>query len=81
MATKMKQSLAEMEQAFVEEIYEDRVRRDSLRRSAIMRSQQRRLDQVHKRGTARFIVLVLVLLATAAIVTVAMFRTLYIVLG
>jgi hypothetical protein len=81
MATKMKQSLAEMEQAFVEEIYEDRVRRDSLRRSAIMRSQQRRLDQVHKRGTARFIVLVLVLLATAAIVTVAMFRTLYIVMG
>ena len=81
MATKMKQSLAELEQAFVEEIYEDRVRRDSLRRSAIMRSQQRRLDQVHKRGTARFIILVLVLLATAAIVTVAMFRTLYIVMG
>jgi len=81
MATKMKQSLAELEQAFVEEIYEDRVRRDSLRRSAIIRSQQRRLDQVHKRGTARFIILVLVLLATAAIVTVAMFRTLYIVMG
>ncbi|MDX6689052.1 MAG: hypothetical protein QOG15_509 [Solirubrobacteraceae bacterium] len=81
MATKMKQSLAELEQAFVEEIYEDRARRNSLRRSAIMRSQQRRLDQVHKRGTARFIVLVLVLLATAAIVAIAMFRTLYIVMG
>jgi len=81
MATKMKQSLAELEQAFVEEIHEDRARRNSLRRRAIMRSQQRRLDQVHKRGTARFIVLVLVLLATAAIVTVAMFRTLYIVMG
>lgn len=81
MATKMQQSLAELEQAFVEEIHDDRVRRDSLRRRAIMRSQQRRLDQVHKRGTARFIVLVLVLLATAAIVTVAMFRTLYIVMG
>ena len=81
MATKMQQSLAELEQAFVEEIHEDRARRDSLRRRAIMRSQQRRLDQVHKRGTARFIVLVLVRLATAAIVTVAMFRTLYIVMG
>ncbi len=81
MATKMQQSLAELEQAFVEETHEDRFRRESLRRSAIMRAQQRRLDQVHKRGTARFIVLVLVLLATAAIVTVAMFRTLYIVMG
>ncbi|MDQ3675591.1 MAG: hypothetical protein M3401_02125 [Actinomycetota bacterium] len=81
MATKMQQSLAELEQAFVEETHEDRSRRESLRRSAIMRAQQRRLDQVHKRGTARFIVLVLVLLATAAIVTVAMFRTLYIVMG
>ncbi len=77
----MQQSLAELEQAFVEETHEDRARRDSLRRRAIMRSQQRRLDQVHKRGTARFIVLVLVLLATAAIVTIAMFRTLYIVMG
>lgn len=81
MATKMRQSLAELEEAFVEEIYEDRVRRDSLRRRAVLRSQQRQLDQVHKRGTARFIVLVLVLLATAAIVTIAMFRTLYIVMG
>jgi hypothetical protein len=81
MATKMQQSLAELEQAFVEETHEDRARRESLRRQAIMRAQQRRLDQVHKRGTARFIILVLVLLATAAIVTVAMFRTLYIVMG
>jgi hypothetical protein len=81
MATKMQQSLAELEQAFVEEVHEDRARRNSLRRSAIMRSQQRRLDQVHKRGTTRFVILVLVLLATAAIVTVAMFRTLYIVMG
>lgn len=81
MATKMQRSLAELEQAFVEETYEDRARRASLRRRAIMRAQQRQLDQVHKRGTARFIVLVLVLLATAAIVTIAMFRTLYIVMG
>lgn len=77
----MQQSLAELEQAFVEEIHDDRARRESLRRHAIMRAQQRRLDQVHKRGTARFIVLVLMLLATAAIVTIAMFRTLYIVMG
>jgi hypothetical protein len=81
MAPKMRQSLAEFERAFVEETYEDRVRRESLRRKAVLRSRQRNLERVHKRGTARFIVLVLVLIATAAIVTIAMFQTLYIVMG
>ena len=81
MATKMRQSLAEFERAFVEETHEDRVRRDSLRRRAMLRARQRKLQRVHKRGTARFVVLVLVLLATAVVVTVAMFQTLYIVMG
>ena len=81
MATKMQQSLAELERAFVEKTHRDRARRQSLRRRAVIRSQQRQLDQVHKRGTARFVVLVLVLLVTAAIVTIAMFRTLYVVMG
>jgi hypothetical protein len=81
MATRMRQSLAEFERAFHEETNDDRIRRESLRRKAVMRSQQRRLEQTHKRGTARFIVLVLVLIATAVIVTVAMFQTLYIVMG
>ncbi|HEX8158116.1 MAG TPA: hypothetical protein VF526_12095 [Solirubrobacteraceae bacterium] len=81
MATRMRQSLDEFERAFVEETYEDRARRDSLRRKAIMRSRERDLQRVHKRGTARFIVLVLVLIATAIVVTVAMFQTLYVVMG
>ena len=81
MATRMRQSLDEFERAFHEETHEDRVRRESLRRRAVMRSQQRRLEQTHKQGTARFIVLVLVLIATAVIVTIAMFQTLYIVMG
>jgi len=81
MATKMQQSLAELERAFVEKTHRDRARRQSLRRRAVIRSQQRQLDQVHKRGTARFVLLVLVLLVTAAIVTIAMFRTLYVVMG
>jgi hypothetical protein len=81
MATRMRKSLAEFEQAFVEETHVDRVRRESLRRKAIMRSRQRTLERVHKRATARFIVLVLMLIATAVIVTVAMFQTLYIVMG
>jgi hypothetical protein len=77
----MRQSLDEFERAFAEETYVDRVRRESLRRKAVMRSRQRNLERVHKRGTARFIVLVLMLIATAVVVTIAMFQTLYIVMG
>jgi hypothetical protein len=77
----MRQSLAEFERAFHEETHDDRVRRESLRRKAVMRAQQRRIERTHKHGTARFIVLVLVLIATAVIVTIAMFQALYIVMG
>ena len=81
MATRMRQSLAEFERAFHEETHDDRVRRESLRRKAVMRAQQRRLERTHKHGTARFVVLVLVLVATAVVVTIAMFKTLYVVMG
>ncbi len=81
MATRMRQSLAEFERAFHDETHEDRARRESLRRQAVLRARQRNLERVHKRGTARFIVLVLMLIATAVIVTVAMFQTLYVVMG
>ena len=77
----MRQSLDEFEQAFVEETHVDRVRRESLRRKAALRARQRNLERVHKRGTARFVVLVLMLIATAVIVTIAMFQTLYVVMG
>jgi membrane glycosyltransferase len=81
MATRMRQTLADFERAFHDETHEDRVRRESLRRQAVLRSRQRNLERVHKRGTARFVVLVLMLIATAVIVTVAMFQTLYVVMG
>lgn len=81
MATKMRQSLDEFERAFVEHTHTDRARRESLRRKAVLRSRQRTLEKVHKRGTARFIMLVLVLIATAVIVTVVMFQTLAYVMG
>jgi membrane glycosyltransferase len=77
----MRQTLADFERAFHDETHEDRVRRESLRRKAALRARQRNLERVHKRGTARFIVLVLMLIATAVIVTIAMFQTLYIVMG
>ena len=81
MATKMRQSLDEFERAFVEETHVDRVRRESLRRKAVLRSRQRNLEKVHKRGTARFIMLVLMIIATAVVVTIVMFQTLAYVMG
>jgi hypothetical protein len=78
---KMRQSLAEWERAFVKEASLDRVRRDSLRRTTEQRAFKRDLERRHKRGSVRFVLLVLTLILTAAIVTVVMFRTLYLLLG
>jgi hypothetical protein len=78
---RMRQSLAQLERAFVEEAALDRSRREQLRRTAAQRSRQRRVEQVHKRGSMRFTLLVISLIATAGIVTVAMFETLYRLLG
>jgi hypothetical protein len=78
---KMRQSLAEWERAFVKEISLDRRRRDSLRRTAEQRALKREVERRHKRGSVRFGLLVLTLVMTAVIVTVAMFRTLYLLLG
>jgi len=78
---KMRQSLAEWEQAFVKEASLDRRRRDSLRRTAEQRALKRAVQRRHKRGSVRFALLVLTLILTAAVVTIAMFRTLYLLLG
>jgi hypothetical protein len=78
---KMRQSLAEWERAFVKEISLDRRRRDSLRRTTEQRALKREVDRRHKRGSVRFAMLVLTLIMTAVIVTVVMFRTLYLLLS
>jgi cytoskeletal protein RodZ len=78
---RMRQSLSELERAFFEEAEADRLRRERLYRQAAVRSSKRRIERSHKKGSLRFVVLVLVLLATAVLVTVAMFRALYIVMG
>jgi hypothetical protein len=77
----MRQSLQQFERAFVEEAQVDRARREALRRQAAARSRQRQVELVRKRSTLRFVALVLTLIATAVIVTVLMFQTLYWVLG
>lgn len=78
---RMRQSFAQFEEAFLEESQADAARRERLRREATYRSRDRQLQRVHKRGTMRFTLLVLTLIATAVLVTVAMFQALYIVMG
>jgi ABC-type transport system involved in cytochrome bd biosynthesis fused ATPase/permease subunit len=81
MAMKMRQSLAQLEQEFRHEAQLDRTRRESLHRKAVRRSRRRWREREHKRSSIRFWVLALSLIATAVIVTVAMFETLYYLLG
>jgi len=78
---KMRQSLSDLERAFVKEISLDRRRRASLRRTAEQRTLKREVAKRKKRGSVRFTLLVLTLILTAVTVTVAMFRTLYLLLG
>jgi cell division septal protein FtsQ len=78
---RMRQSLADIEEAFFEEINEDRERRERLRRHAEQRARHRRVARTHRHGTLRFALVMVVLLATAVVVTMAMFRALYLVMG
>ena len=81
MAMKMRQDLASFERAFVEEAEADRVRRERVYREARQRQYARRRERVHKHGSLRFAIVLLTLLATAVIVAIAMFQTLYVVMG
>ena len=78
---RMQQSLAQIEEAFVEEIEEDRYRRERLRAEAEQRTRRRHTYRTQKHGTMRFFLLVLTLIATAVFVTIAMFQTLIYVMG
>jgi hypothetical protein len=78
---RMRESLAQLERAFVDEIEQDRAKAERLRREAERRTRQRQLAKTHKRGSMRFGLLCLILVATAVLVTIAMFETLYYVMG
>jgi hypothetical protein len=76
----MRQSLRQLERAFVAEAELDRDRRELLRRTAERRAAKRRSERRVKQGKSRFIVLSITLIATAVIVSVVMFRALYLIL-
>ena len=81
MATRLRKSIAQFEEAFHEQSEAARVRDEELLREATVRNHTRKLEKQHKHGTLRFVMLVLLLTGTAVLVTVAMFETLYMVMG
>ena len=78
---RMRQSLAEWEEAFHEQAAADVARREKLRREAVKRSRTRRIEKVEKHGKARYIGLVLAIIATSVLVTFIMFETLARLIG
>jgi hypothetical protein len=78
---KMRQSLSQFEAAFREEQLEERERRERLRSAAANRSRVRRIEKTSRNGTLRFFALALTMIATAVIVTIAMFQTLSLLLA
>ena len=81
MAMKMRQSLAELEQDFRHEMQLDRSRSQLMWRRATSRSRKREREREKKRSSMRFWLLVISLIGTAVAVTIAMFETLYYLLG
>jgi len=77
---RMRQSIAEIEDAFFEEIEEDRERNERLRRHAEQRARHRHAARTSRHGTLRFSLVLLTLIATAVVVTIVMFNTLYYVM-
>ena len=78
---RMRQSIAQFEEAFREEAEASVVCRERLRREATVRSKVRRHERVHKQGTMRFVLLCVAIIATAVGVTIAMFETLALLVG
>ena len=81
MASRMRQSLREFEQRFHQETIDELEHHQHVYHRAARRLRSRKVERTHRHGTVRFFFLVLLLVATAVIVAVAMFETLYIVMG
>ena len=80
-AMRMRQSLAELEEEFLEQMEREQTRAEQQVRVAVQRTRVRRRERAIKRSSMRFWMLVLALMATAVGVAAAMFETLYLLLG
>jgi hypothetical protein len=77
----MRQSLGQLERSFEQEAATERVRRRHLQKEAVERTRVRRRAKIEKRQQLRFILLLLSILLTVVVVTVAMFETLSWLMG
>ena len=73
---RMRQSLAQFEEAFREEAADSVVRRESLRKQSAQRARVRHVQRSRKQGKLRFTLLALSIVVTAVVVTIVMFETL-----
>jgi hypothetical protein len=80
-AMRMRQSLAQFEEAFREEAAESVERREKLRTQSAQRARVRRVERSRKQGKLRFTLLALSIVLTAVIVTIVMFETLAMLAG
>lgn len=78
---KMRQSLNQLERAFIEQTEAQEGHAEAVKRDVELRSRERALDRTHRAGHVRFWVLVLMLVGTAILVTVVMFQLLLLVMG
>jgi hypothetical protein len=81
MAMKMRQSLAQFEREFLHATQRERSESVHLQRDVVVRSRKRSWERNRQRSSMRFWVLALSLVATAILVTVAMFFSLYYLLA
>ena len=77
----MDQSLVDFEEAFAEQIQAERQAARRVHAKVAHRAKQRELDDVNRRGTLRFLGLVSMLILTAVVVTLVMFKALFLILG
>ena len=78
---RMRQSLAQFEEAFREEAAESVERGEKLRTQSAQRARVRRVERNRKQGKLRFTLLALSIVLTAVIVTIVMFETLAMLAG
>ena len=77
----VRETLAELEDAFHEHTAAERHRRQQLRAQAAERARARRVQQVERQSRLRFAGLVIAILATTIVVTVLMFEALALIIG
>jgi Flp pilus assembly protein TadB len=77
---KLRKSLSHFERALEAETEIDRNRREALKRAAERRARKRTIERHTREGQARFILLSITLTTTAIVVSILMFRLLYVLL-